>query len=145
MKQRVQMECICVEPPAGNDLWIGLQEGRSVVQDVRADFSEQTFRFTLDVQPGANGQPNFTGAYAQGTPADRFVYLCWGQRVGGVWVGVRRAKIRLGELSWETIRAAIDADQPIRARISLTDAKGQPITASLKPGQMEWEAMGERQ
>jgi hypothetical protein len=44
----------------------------------------------------------------------------------------------LGAISWPQIEAALAADQPLTATIQMTNARGEPVTASLKPAQLTW-------
>ncbi len=144
-KQTVTFEFECIELPGRafgdyKEVRLGIQEGKEVKHDVPGDAAEARFRFALDVTRNPrSGLPTFSGAYAQGTPESRFVYLCWGERVDGTWNGFRRAKIMLGHLGWDCIHEAVTKQQPIRARIVVTDAKGGPVSASLAAGnQIEW-------
>lgn len=141
-KQCVAFEFVCERLPGNANLYLALQEGKDIVQEIPADSDQAVFRFALDVQFNPeNDAPNFTGPYAQGTATSRFVYLCWGERRDGVWATVRRAKVPLSDLSAADVRAAIAINQPLRARISMTDTTGQPVAASLKPGQFVWEPL----
>lgn len=146
--RRVQFEFSCIHLPGAtfeghSRLRLGIQKGKMVVDDVPANAPGATFRFAMTVKENARiGQPNLTGPYAQGTPADRFVYLCRGERDGDTWDGFRRAKVKIGHLTWAQIDAAVQAQTPIRATIEMTDAKGEPIAATVKPGHITWHVKG---
>src|SRR5689334_15917233 len=64
-------------------VYLGIQKGKEVVEAVPGDRHQVTYDATLRVAKVKNGQPNFLGAYAHGTPDDRFVCLCWGQMSRG--------------------------------------------------------------
>jgi hypothetical protein len=119
---------------------LGIQHGNSVVDDVPGDTAEVTF--TVPLRVGENPKtrrPNFLGPYAHGTADERFIYLSWGERKGDEWEMFRRAKLLLGHIMFENIEAAEAVGQPIGVSIDMTDAKGGPRCASLKPTQVEWE------
>lgn len=140
----VTIELVCRDLPgtaagqAGN-LRLGIQRGKEVTEDVPVDREEISFRFTLEARPNPGGRPVFTGAHAQGTPAERFVYLCWGQRDGTTFVTEMRTKIPLGALTWDEVRSASASSRVIRALLRLRKPAGQPITGTLREQYMTWE------
>jgi hypothetical protein len=140
----VELEFTCTELPAirpGDilDLRLGIQEGKVVVEDVPVDTGRAVFRFPLRVRRNAKtGRPNFLGPYAQGTPARRFVYLCWGERSQGSWRTTSRAKIYLDDLSWAQIDDAVQDGRPLQATIRMVDVRGRRIAASVAPEQIMW-------
>ncbi|MBN1582987.1 MAG: hypothetical protein JXA89_19920 [Anaerolineae bacterium] len=141
---QVTFEFECVDMPGDvfgewHHVRLGIQEGKIVVDDVPGSVPSAVFRFVLRVKAGPkNGAPNLLGPHAQGKPGQRFVYLCWGERRDNVWHGFRRAKVQLGHLSWDDIQCAVESGQPIRARISMTGTRGEPVAATVKPEQIEW-------
>ncbi|HEX8833288.1 MAG TPA: DUF5990 family protein [Abditibacteriaceae bacterium] len=119
---------------------LGVQKGREVINDVPADTSEAEFEITLRVEPNAaTGEPNFLGPFAFGTPQQRFLYLCWGQRQGDEWDGFRRAKIQLGHLTWRTIEHALTNRKPIEVSVTATDDRGGPVCGTLHEPFVLWE------
>ncbi len=110
---------------------LGIQRGREVIGDVPADAEGVTFTVPLRVSGTPGGErPNFLGPFAQGTPEERFVYLCWGERRDGAWDGFRRAKIQLRHIGWEAVERASAAGQAtIEAVVDMTDATGGPFAA----------------
>jgi hypothetical protein len=141
----VAIEFECRDLPASDpgqwpNLRLGIQKGKEVEDDVATSAGVAHFRFTLQArQDAGTGQPVFTGPYSQGTPADRFVYLCWGERDGGQFNMSMRVKVPLRDLTWNQVQAAASRGQPIRAVLRLTDAAGKPITATIKSPHIEWE------
>jgi hypothetical protein len=118
---------------------LGIQKGNDVIEDVSADVEKVTFNVSMRVeQQPSNGKPNFLGPFAQGTPQERFIYLCWGERVGNNWHGFRRAKIHLKHLEWQAVASSLETGTPIEAFISMTDNKGEPLCASVKKDKIEW-------
>jgi hypothetical protein len=146
-----QFEC-CDLPGTKSEqsrnLRLGIQKGKAATAEVEAavaataaaDAPVARFQFVLQAKPDPdNGQPVFTGLYAQGTPADRFVYLCWGERNGQQWQTTMRVKIPLRHLTWEQVQRASSTGQPIKAVLRMTETAGRPITATIKSGNIEWE------
>src|SRR4028119_702213 len=127
---------------------LGVQKGTDVVDDVPGDVASATFRISLRVSGKApDGQPNFLGPYAHGTPDKRFLYLCWGERLGeregeaqgGSWEGFRRAKVHLSLLSWEWILAALESGRALKAVVEMTDDRGGPMCGSVSKDKIQWQ------
>ncbi|MBX3015401.1 MAG: hypothetical protein KF832_28030 [Caldilineaceae bacterium] len=124
-----------------NQVRLGVQKGKVVVDDLLIDAAvdEIIFHCALRVEQNtATGKPNFLGPYAHGTPTERFLYLCWGERKGGLWEGFGRTKIHLKERSWSTVAQAVAAGNPLEATILLCDPKGRPRFASINHEQITW-------
>ncbi|MBA3716266.1 MAG: hypothetical protein H0W76_28070 [Pyrinomonadaceae bacterium] len=118
---------------------LGIQKGKDVIEDVPADVASVTFKVPLRVTKNSkSGQPNFLGPFAHGTPDERFIYLCWGERQDSNWEGFRRAKVYLSHLSWESVEKAIENGRTMEAVVNMTDAKGGPLCASVKEDRIEW-------
>jgi uncharacterized protein DUF5990 len=64
--------------PVTEPVYLGIQRGREVIEQVPADRRQVTFAAEFTVGKRPDGSPNFLGPYAQGTPDDRFFYLSWG-------------------------------------------------------------------
>jgi hypothetical protein len=97
--------------------------------------------WTLDCTAGAS--PNgvdLKGPHIQGPPGGRFIYLSWGTVDDAqTFTLFRRAK-----LSFDAIpQAVIDNAQRLGmlvGRLGLTDAKGNPLCAAVRPPVIEWSA-----
>ncbi|WP_418120574.1 DUF5990 family protein [Variovorax sp. 350MFTsu5.1] len=128
-------------PPPGVDF--AVQRGRDDLVKpflVTKDFA--SFAITLTLGPLlADGSPNFQGPFAQGTPADRFVYLNAGfyaGQMGTPWE--RRAKIKLAGIPIELVESAAGRpDAAIEARIHGTMKDGGPVCATVRPPQIFWQ------
>ncbi len=117
---------------------VGIQVGREVVDDIPGDAAEAVFSATLPVTRLGDGALDFGGPYVFGTRGDRFLYLCWGERNGGAWDGFRRAKIKLGSVPPGIWDEAMSEGHPVVGRLDLTDVKGGPKCASLRPDEVLW-------
>jgi hypothetical protein len=80
------------------------------------------------------------GPYIQGRPGERFIYLSWGA-IGddGSFNMFRRAKLMVADIPRDVLRAAAKSGR-LTARIGLTDGKGNPLCARVKPPTIEWSA-----
>jgi hypothetical protein len=121
-------------------VFVGVQRGREVIEEVRADAREVRFELEFRVGEKKDGSPNFLGPFAQGPVDDRFFYLSWGvgERAGRTRM-FRRLKVRLGHLTWAQIRRSTSRGEPLRVTLRLTDARGGPLCGSAKPPFVAWE------
>ena len=128
---------VLVDPPAGVDF--GVQRGRGAKYETL--FVQQRrqrdicFDFSLVVSDNRkDGQPNFQGAFAQGPPDSRFIYIDVGTYAGQQdtqWS--RRMKVPLDDVSWELIRKVIKKPgYRASARIPGTGKDGGPSCATVR-------------
>jgi hypothetical protein len=81
-----------------------------------------------------------TGPYVQGRPGGRFIYLSWGTvDQPGTFAMFRRAKLWLDAVPDETMDQAVAAGTLV-GRLGLTDAKGNPLCAAVRPPAITWTA-----
>lgn len=103
----------------------------------------------LDLQPADADEVTWTidcqvdgidirGPYIQGRPGDRFIYLNWGSLTDGHVEMFRRAKLMLADVPGDVLDAA--ASGTLVGRLPLTDAKGQPVCAAVRPPRIAWTA-----
>jgi hypothetical protein len=102
----------------------------------------------LDLQPGDAAEVRWTidcevdgsdirGAYIQGRPGERFIYLNWVGGDDGHLEMFRRAKLMLADVP-DDVLAKAAKNGTLIGRLSLTDGKGQPLCASVRPPVVEW-------
>jgi hypothetical protein len=121
-----------------------------VVEPVPGDAVSARWDFDITVRPAAGGGSDFGGfdfggPFVQGDRTDRHLKLAWGDAPGdGTLRLFRAAKLRLAETDEDLVAAATRPGHRLVARIRLTDAKGQPICARLRPPDIAWlvEAVG---
>lgn len=125
-------------PPvgAGHELLVGLQRGREVPTPLPVSGTSMTFGAELDVVLTAAGV-DYRGPWVQGRRGDRFLYLCWGHDGGSGFTMVRRAKLMLGVLDPAEMATA-PPDAVLDARLPLTDARGEPVCAAVRPPTIRW-------
>lgn len=105
----------------------------------------------LDLQPGDAATAVWTlncavdgtdvrGSYIQGPPGGRFIYLSWGAVDGaGQFALFRRAKLMLEDVPTDVLDAAAKSGLLVGC-LGLTDAKGTPLCARVRPPQISWTA-----
>ncbi|MCX5213873.1 DUF5990 family protein [Kitasatospora sp. NBC_00240] len=87
-----------------------------------------------------SGGPDLRGPYLQGGPGARFVYLPWGSvDAAGGFAMFRRAKLMLDAVDPAVLEAA-ERSGLLIARLGLTDAKGHPLCAAVRPPLVAWSA-----
>jgi hypothetical protein len=107
---------------------------------VPGDAESATWTLACDTKVTADGT-DVTGPYISGPPGGRFIYLSWGM-VGEDGQGFemfRRAKLRLTDVPAEVLADAVDRGVLV-GRVGLTDAKGNPTCASVRPPDIAWQA-----
>jgi hypothetical protein len=113
-----------------DDIHVGVQVRRDPVGLVPADVP--TAHWELDVEVvEREGEVDFRGPAVQGRRGERFVYLTWG--VGGAesFTMFRRAKLMLSDVPDPWLAE-------VTARVDLTDEKGMPRCARLRPPALSW-------
>lgn len=120
-------------------VFLGLQKGKEVIGQVRADAETARFTPELRVRRRADGRPDFLGPFAHGPAGDRFLYLSWGvQQPGGDLEMFRRLKVRLGHLDWSVLEDAARKEKRIEVRLDMTDDRGEPLCATPPSWHIEW-------
>lgn len=90
---------------------------------------------------------DFGGPFVRGVRDDRHLGLVWGDVPGdGTLRLFRGVKMRLAEADPAVVEAALRPGHRLVARIRLTDARGNPVCASVHPPALTWlaEEAGER-
>jgi hypothetical protein len=103
----------------------------------------------LDLQPGDAATASWVfeatvdgtdvrSPYIQGGPGKRFIYLSWGTMPpGGAFELFRRAKLFLADVD-PTVLSAADESGELVGRLGLTDGKGHPVCAWVRPPAVRW-------
>ena len=112
-----------------DNVHVGIQIVREPRELVPGDAAAASW--TIEVEPIVrDGVIDYRGAAVQGRRGDRFVYLTWGD-VGadGSFAMFRRAKLMLADIE----PFITTAEEKITASIDLTDDRGGPRCARLRP------------
>ena len=126
------------------EVHVGVQRrGRSgeLLDVVRGDADAASW--VVECTPSVAGAGiDLRGPYIQGPPGGRFIYLNWGTVDGARQFRLfRRAKLLFSAIAPEVLAAAV-ASGTLVGRLGLTDAKGNPVCASVRPPQIDWSAEG---
>jgi len=123
---------------------VGVQCRSDPVDLTPGDAPEATFDFEVDILPSDEGGWDFRGPYVHGKRGERFLYLTWGDvSPDGEYAMFRRAKLHLSCLDDALVSTAADAGRPLTARLGLTDGRGGPRCASVRPPAISWTAGSE--
>ena len=126
--------------PGYDNLHVGIQRRNrpnDVVDLYAGDSPAAVWTFDATVAAAPSG-PDIRGPFIQGGPGQRFIYLSWGTVDSeSTFMMFRRAKLVLADIGPELISAA-EHSGALTARLGLTDAKGHPVCARIKPPAVEW-------
>lgn len=101
------------------------------------DAPSASWTISCDAVPVASGF-DLQGPYIQGRPGARFIYLSWGSvDDANEFRLFRRAKPWLDGVPAEVLTRAV-AQGLLVGRLSLTDRKGNPLCAAVRPPLIIW-------
>jgi hypothetical protein len=123
-----------------SNVHIGVQRGDEVVQVQPAGGPSVKFTFGIVLREVEGGGIDFRSPFVHGKPGDRFFYLCWGE-VGedGSFSGFGRVKLMLAAVPAGLITAKTGS---LEGYLSLTNDKGAPVFAAVRPPQISWSTGG---
>jgi hypothetical protein len=119
----MRVRIVGTELPRLPGVTVGVQRGRDTVDAVGGDAATAVFEVEVDVRGD-----DFRGPYVHGRPGDRFLYLVW-ERDGEM---VGRAKLML--------TPDLAAHEAVTGTVGLTDGKGGPLCAAVRPPVITWSA-----
>jgi hypothetical protein len=121
---------------------VGVQHKDVVVDALPADAASVTFEFEVQVLDTPDGL-DFRGPLVHGRRGERFLYLVWTRPdLDGRPQMFRRAKLQLApvaELLGAETPSRMDAGLLVIGTLPLTDAKGGPVCASVRPPAIGWQ------
>ena len=120
---------------------VGLQVGKANVDLVDGAAAGATWEAEVSVVTDAKGELAIRGPAIHGPRGERFLYLVW--VAGGDGAMFRRAKLQLDAVPAKTLNEALREGRALVAELSLTDARGGPLCASVRPPAIRW-AVGKR-
>ncbi|MEV7416358.1 DUF5990 family protein [Streptomyces sp. NPDC089919] len=128
--------------PGYEDIQVAVQpkaRGGKLLAPQPGDADSVAWTLDCTARPGATGT-ELTGPWIQGRPGQRFVYLWWdGVDDTGARVMFRRAKLMLDAVDPAVLEAAL-AGGTLTARLTLTDLRGHPLCAAVRPPSVTWSA-----
>jgi len=118
---------------------VGVQHDSRVIGLVDGDAGEAVFDVDLEVVESPVGELDFRGPYVNGRRGERFVYLVWGEvDAAGTFAMFRRLKLHLAPLLEQYPRSSVLASKRVQAVLELTDTRGRPMAASVRPPWVTW-------
>jgi hypothetical protein len=125
-------------PLRRHDVQVGVQRRAEVVDRYPADAESAAWEFEVDSRE-IDGLLDVGGPYVHGRPGARFLYLSWGAVDSGEFAMFRRIKLMFGDVPTGLLRAAHDGDGVLVGRLGLTDSKGEPRAARVRPPDVVWD------
>jgi hypothetical protein len=116
---------------------VGMQRNAEVVERVPANAPEATWQIEVTSRE-VDGLFDVGGPWVHGRPGARFLYLSWGAVTGDRFDMFRRAKLMFNDVPPDLLRAAHEGAGTLVGRLRLTDAKGEPLCARVRPPQIAW-------
>lgn len=117
---------------------VGVQRKAEVVERVPAD--AESARWELEVTSReVDGLLDVGGPWVHGRPGARFLYLSWGTVAGDEFGMFRRAKLLFGDIPTALLRSGHDGAGVLVGSLGLTDAKGGPRCARVRPPDVSWQ------
>jgi len=116
------------------------QHPLQAVEPVPGDAEAARWQLAITVRRDDEGY-DFSGPFVRGARDDRNLGLVWGDVPGdGTLRLFRGAKLRLIDVPPGVIAEAMRPGHQLVARVRLTDAKGNPVCARLRPSHLAWSA-----
>lgn len=136
----------CGPNPEGawyENVHVGISRRGVAVDLVPGDAPSATWRVDVTVRPAHDDGLDFGGPFVHGERGERFLGLRWGT-VGddGTFRLFRGAKLRLSDVDPVLVRQALLPGRRLVGRLGLTDAKGHPRCARVRPPDVEWSVVG---
>ena len=127
-----------LDPLRIGNVHVGVQRRAEVVDRVPAD--AESVRWDLEMTSReVDGLLDVGGPWVHGRPGARFLYLSWGAVTGETFEMFRRAKLLFGDVPTAVLRAAHEDGGVLVGRLGLTDERGEPICARVRPPAISWQ------
>ena len=111
---------------------------------VRGDAPQARWQFDITMRI-AGDDIDFGGPLVRGKRGDRHIGLAWGEvSRDGTFRLFRGAKLRLDAVDSVVIRQASEPGRRLVARLGLTDVKGNPRCATVRPPDVTWSVEPDR-
>jgi hypothetical protein len=121
---------------------VGVQRGTDVVGLVVGDAADAVFDIEIEVVTAPEEGVDFRGPYVHGRRGERFVYLSWGEvHTEGEFMMFRRLKLHLAPLAEQAGPESLFAAKRLQAVLELTDTRGRPLAASVRPPWVTWRVL----
>ena len=106
---------------------------------VAGDAAVARWHIEVAVKPDGAGGFDFGGPLVLGKRGERYLALYWGTVTDdGTFNLFRGAKLRFADIERSTLQEALHSGKRLVGRLGLTDAKGNPRCASVRPPNIHW-------
>ena len=116
-----------------DNVHVALQVGDEPADRVPGDAAEASWETDVRLVDG-----DVRGPAVHGRRGERFLYLTWGDPLGGTWRMFKRTKLMLAPML-----EGLTDDAELRITVELTDERGSPRSGRLKPPAIRWSAGSE--
>jgi len=121
------------------DVRVGMQVGKEITDLVAGDARSAEWQTEVSAIRAPAGSSAIRGKAIHGKADERFLYLAWVSRgAEGEDEMFRRAKLQLDGVPAKLLARALAQGKPLVAELELTDAKGEPLCASVRPPAIRW-------
>lgn len=120
------------------DVHVGLRVRNDVVEVVPGDVTTASWECDVRVGPGKDGGVDFFGPAVHGARGDRHLALRWLSTRDVHAAAFRGAKLKLEQIDPDLVAAATEPGRALVASIHLTDERGEPRCATVKPPALAW-------
>jgi hypothetical protein len=118
---------------------LGIGIHRDPVELIPGDAPAARWQIEVGTGRAADGSVDFRGRFVHGNRGDRFLYLNWGTvAADGSFKLFRRAKLSLSEVDPTLVQGVIRNNGVLACTVNLTNAKGQPTCARVRPPDIAW-------
>jgi hypothetical protein len=134
----------CGPSPEGRwyeNIHVGLGRPPKLVGLVPGDAPSARWELEITMRRRPGGELDFRGPFVHGKRGERSLYLSWGEVADdGAFELFRAAKLRFSDLDPDLVRQAMEPGRRLVGRLGLTDSKGHPRCARVRPPDIEWSA-----
>jgi len=117
---------------------VAVQIGKDPVDLVPGDAQTAEWSFDVRTVTDSGGGLDLRGPPVHGKRGDRFFYLTWGDVGASGFDMFRRAKLMVRDIDARLVAAAEDEDRTLGAEVALTDERGGPRCARVRPPAVRW-------
>jgi len=121
------------------NIHVGIGRGDVLTGLVRGDAPSARWEIDVKARVRGEGDTDFSGPFVKGKRGERFLYLSWGTVAkDGTFTLFRAAKLWLSEVDASVIHEAMLPGHRLVGALGLTDRKGHPLCASVRPPAIVW-------
>jgi hypothetical protein len=132
----------CGPNPQGQlyeNIHVGIGRGDAMVGLIPGDARSARWQIEVTVRAGDRGELDFGGPLVRGERGERFLHLSWGTVApDGSFTLFRAAKLWLSEIPPFLVPEALRPGHHLVGSLGLTDSKGFPRCASVRPPDIAW-------